>query len=93
MNHVNISTAEPKAFQSCWGPLGLQMTQMSWCICSGCPILKVEQTATTVLPPCSWLWLEGMAVGLCQREPARWDTLIPVSCPQLSSELPQGEAE
>lgn len=89
MNHVIINTAEPKAFQSCrFTDDPNELVHLLWM-----PHPKSGQTATTVLPPCSWLWLEGMAVGLCQREPARWDTLIPVSCPQLSSELPQGEAE
>lgn len=54
---------------------------------------QVQETAAIALPPRCLLLLEGMAVGLSQRQPARGDTLILVSCPQLSSEVLQEKAE
>lgn len=89
MNHVDISTAKPMAFQSCWGPLGLHMTEISWFICFVCPI--PNHTGGVVLPPCCRLLLEGMGVGLSQREPTRWNTLCLAH--GLSSELLWGKAE
>lgn len=90
MNHVNISTAEPMAFQSCWGPARFiddpdELVYSLWALSL---TTQVQETAAIALPPRRQLLLECMAVGLSQRQLARRDTLIPVSCPQLSSEVP-----